>query len=75
MEFINEVLDRGIPGEAFFFYYHGLHIGQNNTPKHETNILAIELRDSILEQMPRYGGVRPPISVVLYTMEKGKFPK
>ena len=54
MEFINEVLDRGIPEEVFYFY-HGLEIGENKIPKYEANILASDLRVAILEQMPRYG--------------------
>ena len=55
MEFINEVLDRGIPEKVFYFYYHGLEIGENKIPKYEANILASDLRVAILEQMPRYG--------------------
>jgi len=73
VEFINEVLDRGIAEEVFYFNYNDvLEIGENKIPKYETNILASDLKVAILEQMPRYG-IRPSISAVLYAMEKGKF--
>ena len=68
MEFINEVLDRGIPEKVFYFYYHGLEIGENKIPKYEANILASDLRVAILEQMPRYGK-RENVSAIRMLMQ------
>ena len=71
MAFIHELFARGITKSALYFYYYGLVIDQAGyTKKYETVVLASELRDAILEGIPRYG-LRPRVSAVLFAMERG----
>ncbi|XP_046650956.1 uncharacterized protein LOC124342029 [Daphnia pulicaria] len=69
--FIRELFERGIPQEALFIYCYGLDTSTAKTLSYETIVLAADLRNAILANLPRYG-IRPAISGYLYACNKAE---
>jgi hypothetical protein len=64
-QFIRELFERGIPQCALYFHCRGLRSLNGSTETYETNVLAADVRNAILNNMPRYG-VRPAVSAYLH---------
>ena len=53
---------------ALYFYYYGLEIsGGGFTPKYKTVVLASDLRDGILQEIPHYG-LRPAVLPLMLSL-------
>jgi hypothetical protein len=72
--FIRELFERGIPPEACYFYCRGLKSLHGTTLPNETTLSAAELRNAILDEIPRYG-VRPAVSAYLHAAKAGQLPQ
>jgi hypothetical protein len=70
--FIGELLERGIQQEALFFFCYGLSTAYGKTKNYETNVLAVDLRNAILGNVPRYR-IRPAVFGFLYAASVGEF--
>lgn len=69
--FIAEMFERGIPRDSSYSFVNGLQTEHGKTVNHATNVLAAEVLDGIINEIPRYG-IRPPVSGYLYAAEVGK---
>lgn len=67
-QFIRELFERGIPQSGLYFHCRGLRSLDGATEAYETNVLAADVRNAILNNMPRYG-MRPAVSAYLYACD------
>jgi hypothetical protein len=68
---IREILERGITKSVFYIHSQGLRNDMMITKRYPTILLVSDLRDTIKNDIPRYG-VRPAVSAFLYEANKSK---